>query len=324
MTTPIVLLMGPTALGKTALAMALQDKLGGPDRVSLISVDSALVYRGMDIGTAKPTASELAAYPHALIDIRDPAEPYTAADFVADADAAVEEARRAGRVPILVGGTMLYFRRFVDGIAALPRADANTRAALAEELASRGGEALHAELTRIDPEAAVGIHPNNPQRLLRALEIVRLTGVPVSAQWRELDSGDVVERLGGEVLTYALEPEHRSVLHERIAERFDAMLAQGFVEELKALTARGDLHPDLPSMRAVGYRQGLELLAGDIDAAGFREQTVVATRRLAKRQLTWLRSWPGAVHLQADDALVHVARVARDIGNQPGVLPDPK
>ncbi len=313
MTAPIVLLMGPTALGKTALAMALQDELGGRDRVSLISVDSALVYRGMDIGTAKPSAAELAEYPHALIDIRDPAEPYTAADFVADADAAVESAREADRIPILVGGTMLYFRRFVEGIAELPRADTETRAALERELAARGGEALHAELSAIDPEAAANIHPNNPQRLMRALEIVRLTGAPVSAQWRELDGGGVVERLGGKILSYALEPDHRSVLHERIAERFDAMLAAGFVEELEALAARGDLHGALPSMRAVGYRQGLQYLAGEIDAATFRDKAITATRRLAKRQLTWLRSWPGAVHLQADDALTHVTRVVRDI-----------
>ncbi len=310
---PLIMIMGPTALGKTALAMGLQDALGGVERVSLISVDSALVYRGMDIGTAKPDPGELAAYPHALIDIRDPADPYTAADFVTDADAAVQNAWQRGQLPILVGGTMLYFRRFSAGIAELPAADRALRAELEAEFKTRGGSALHAELAEMDPEAAANIHPNNSQRLLRALEVVRLTGRPVSVQWRELESGGIVERLDADSQVYALAPVERRVLHERIERRFDAMLAAGFVDELEALEARGDLHAELPSMRAVGYRQGLEYLAGRLDAEAFRKNAVTATRRLAKRQLTWLRNWPGATQLVADDATAHVARIVRDI-----------
>ncbi len=307
------MIMGPTALGKTALAMALQDALGGMEQVCLISVDSALVYRGMDIGTAKPSPEELAAYPHALIDVRDPAEPYTAADFVADADAAVQCAWQRGQLPIMVGGTMLYFRRFSAGIAELPAADHELRAELEAEYQTRGASALHAELAGMDPEAAANIHPNNTQRLLRAVEVVRLTGRPVTALWRELEGGGIVERLDADCSVYALAPVERKVLHERIERRFDAMLAAGFVEELEHLNARGDLHTGLPSMRAVGYRQGLDYLAGRLDADAFRKDAVTATRRLAKRQLTWLRNWPGAKHLVADDATTHVQRIVRDI-----------
>ena len=284
----ILLLLGPTAVGKTAVACALVDLL--PDKVQLISVDSAMVYRDMDIGTAKPTASEQLQYPHALIDVCDAAEPYSAADFVTAADAAINQAWAEDKLPVLVGGTMLYAKRFVQGIATLPTADAEVRAQLQQRYALEGGAILHAELAAVDAQAASGIHPNNPQRLLRALEVVQLTGRPMSEQWQ--DQQDWQQRLGGSLHTVAVVPDQRVVLYERIEERFDDMLTQGFVEEVERLRARGDLHLDLPSMRAVGYRQAWQYLAGELDQQQFRQQAIVATRRLAKRQLTWLRQWP--------------------------------
>ena len=297
----VVLITGPTAVGKTDIACAVADLLGGIERVSLISVDSAMVYRGMDIGSAKPTPAELRQYPHALVDIRDPEDTYTAADFVADADECVNAALRSGRLPVLVGGTMLYAKRFVEGIADLPQADADLRAELEQIFKSQGGAELHAELSAIDPAAAANIHPNNPQRLIRALEVVRLTGRPMSEQWRELSSPGAVERLDVEMCVFGVLPDNRQVLHERIARRFDAMLAAGFEQELERIRARPGFRPDLPAMRAVGYRQGLAYLAGELDAAGFREQAITATRRLAKRQMTWLRNWPQLKRLDWGD-----------------------
>ncbi len=290
----IVVLTGPTATGKTDVACALQDHLGGADRVRLISADSALVYRGMDIGTAKPDAAMLSEYPHDLIDIRDPADPYTAADFVSDTDEAIGRARRLGQVPIVVGGTMMYVKSFLEGIAELPESDEELRAELSARYEAEGALALHSELETVDPKAAAGIHPNNTQRLLRALEVVELTGQPMSELWNQADAR---ERLGGEVRQFAVLPDDRSRLHARIEERFEAMLAAGFLDEMQTLFDRADLHPGLPSMRAVGYRQGWQYLAGELEEQEFRTQAVTATRRLAKRQMTWLRGWQDLTRL---------------------------
>src|SRR6185312_272017 len=253
----------PTASGKTALACELEDRFP----VELVSVDSALVYRGLDIGAAKPDAATLARHPHALIDIRDPAQPYSAAEFRADALAAMHAITARGRVPLLVGGTGLYFRALQRGLSELPEADPALRARLTDAAAARIG-------------------PNDAQRLQRALEVIALSGRPLS----ELQRGGRGEAFPWRVLKLALLPADRAPLHARIAERFDAMLAAGFLDELRTLRARGDLHADLPAIRAVGYRQGWEHLDGQSDAAGFRERAIFATRQLAKRQITWLRA----------------------------------
>jgi tRNA dimethylallyltransferase len=274
--------MGPTASGKTALACALADRFS----VGLISVDSALVYRGMDIGTAKPDAPTLARYPHELIDIRDPALAYSAADFRADASAAMEKVSGQGRVPLLVGGTGLYFRALQRGLSDLPEADPQVRARLAAEAAVKGWPTMHERLVRLDPVAGERIRPGDIQRLQRALEVIELTGRPLSEQQR----GGSGERFPWRVLKLALLPGDRAPLHARIAQRFDAMLADGFLNEVVALRERGDLHADLPAIRAVGYRQAWEFLDGQYDAATFRERGIFATRQLAKRQITWIRS----------------------------------
>ena len=279
---PAIFLMGPTASGKTALACALSERFP----VELVSVDSALVYRGMDIGTAKPDPATLARYPHALIDIRDPAEPYSAADFRADALAAMKDISARGKVPLLVGGTGLYFRALHQGLSNLPEADPAIRERLAAEADEIGWPAMHERLRQADPTAAARIGPNDAQRIQRALEVIELTGRPLSEQQR----GGSGERFPWRVLKLALLPPERGSLHARIAERFDAMLAQGFLDEMCHLRTRGDLHPDLPSMRAVGYRQAWEHLDGLTGAAEFRDRGVFATRQLAKRQITWLRS----------------------------------
>ena len=291
MSRQIVLLLGPTAVGKTAAAMALFDQLGGADKVRLISADSALVYKGMDIGTAKPSAAELARYPHELIDFRAPQDTYTAADFVADADRLVQDALRQGQLPVIVGGTMLYVKRFVEGIAELPSADPAIRARLQAAFDAGKGSDLHAELAAIDPRAAANIHPNNPQRLLRALEIVQQTGQPISHLWSELAGLPAVERLQAQVHSFAIVPDDRKVLHDRIAARFAAMLEAGFLAELQTLFAQPALREDLPALRAVGYRQGFAYLRGECSEAQFHADAITATRRLAKRQLTWLRQW---------------------------------
>ena len=285
---PAVFIMGPTASGKTALAV----HLAGRFPLDIVSVDSALVYRGMDIGTAKPDAATLARAPHRLLDIRDPDAPYSAAAFRDDALAAMAEIAARGRVPLLVGGTMLYFRVLLKGLDDLPRADPALRAELEAEAATRGWPALHAELARFDPATAARLAPNDAQRIGRALEIVRLTGRPMSAQLARTAAA-----LPYDVLQLALVPSDRAVLHRRIAERFDDMLDAGLLDEVRTLRARYDLTPDLPSMRAVGYRQAWACLDGAIDTQTLREQGIAATRQLAKRQLTWLRSWPDAVPL---------------------------
>ncbi len=299
----IVLLLGPTASGKTATAMALYDALGGEAAAQLISVDSAMIYRGMNIGTAKPSAVELQRYPHALVDLRDPADPYTVHDFVSDADALVRDALEANRVPILVGGTMLYAKRFVKGIAEVPETDPQARAEIEQLYERKGAQFAHDLLAQKDPAAAEQIDPNNRQRVVRALEVVITTGVPISDYWTRMPGRQVAERHGVGVKQFALVPGDRSQLHETIQKRFQAMLAAGFVDEVRGLYAeRPRLHLDLPAMRAVGYRQAWLYLAGDLSYEQFVADAVTATRRLAKRQLTWLRTWQDMVTLEAVSA----------------------
>ncbi len=283
-----IALMGPTASGKTALALDWAARFGG----EIVSVDSALVYRGLDIGAAKPTAEEQARVPHHLIDVRDPWQTYSAADFARDARLAVEGIVARGVLPILAGGTGLYFRALLQGLSPMPEADPAVRVQLEAEAAERGWAALHAELGRIDPVAAARIHATDPQRIQRALEVYRLSGRTLTDWQRE--ARPAAERFPCRVLKLAVAPEDRAVLHERIERRFDAMLDAGFLDEMRALRALPGLrgHPsplDLPAMRAVGYRQAWEHLDGITSAAEFRDRAIFATRQLAKRQLTWLR-----------------------------------
>jgi tRNA dimethylallyltransferase len=273
--------MGPTASGKTALACRLADAFP----VEIVSVDSALVYRGMDIGTAKPDKATQARYPHALIDIRDPARPYSAADFAADAVPVMKAITARGNIPLLVGGTGLYFRALHEGLSNLPEANADVRARLATEAEEVGWAGMHDRLSRLDPVAGERIKPGDVQRIQRALEVIELTGRPLS----ELQQS-TRRPFGWRILKLALVPTDRALLAERIAMRFDQMLTDGFIEEVRNLRARGDLHADLPAIRAVGYRQAWEHLDGATSAAEFRERGVFATRQLAKRQRTWLRA----------------------------------
>ncbi|MDI1301822.1 MAG: tRNA (adenosine(37)-N6)-dimethylallyltransferase MiaA [bacterium] len=284
---PAILLMGPTASGKTKLAIELVER--GP--FEIISVDSGMVYRDMNIGTAKPDAATLARAPHRLIDIIDPGERYSAAQFRADALREMAAITAAGRIPLLVGGTMLYFRVLLEGLANMPDADPALRAQLDAEAALRGWPAMHARLAAVDPVTAARLKPNDSQRLQRALEVYELTGKPLS-QWH-------AEQAPAEALPYrltqiAVAPPQRSVLHERIERRFDEMLAQGLVAEVAGLKARPELHADLPSMRAVGYAQVWAYLDGEYDAAEMRLRGIYATRQLAKRQHTWLRRFEAA------------------------------
>lgn len=286
---PVIFLMGPTASGKTDLAIALAQRLP----VELISVDSTLVYRGMDIGTAKPTAAERAAAPHALIDIRDPAEPYSVADFVSDVEREVAAIHARGKIPLLVGGTMLYFRALLDGLAQMPEADPLVRAQIEQEAQQHGWPYVHAQLAVVDPVTAAQIHPNHSQRLSRALEVYRISGKTMS-QLREVQhAAPYTDRFSARysILELAIAPRDRAILHRRIEWRFGVMLEQGLVDEVKRLRARGDLHVDLPAIRAVGYRQVWEYLDGDLDYAQMLERGIIATRQLAKRQFTWLSGW---------------------------------
>jgi len=276
-----IFLMGPTASGKTALAQALADRFD----VGLVSVDSALVYRGLDVGAAKPDAATLSRYPHRLIDIRDPAQAYSAADFRADALDAMGEVRGEGKTPLLVGGTGLYFHALQYGLSRLPEADAALRAQLSAQAEREGWTALHARLAVLDPAAAARIGVNDTQRIQRALEVIALTGEPLSAQQTGARAPFAYR-----VLKIALLPDDRVLLHERIGQRLDIMFAQGFVAEVERLRARGDLGADLPAVRAVGYRQVWQHLAGDFDLTEARRRALFATRQLAKRQITWLRS----------------------------------
>jgi len=285
-----VAIMGPTASGKTAAALAIARELP----VEIISVDSALVYREMDIGTAKPSNEELASVPHHLIDIIDPLESYSVAQFRDDAIRLVAEIQARGKLPLLVGGTMMYFKGLVDGLDDLPTADAAIRARLDAEAARIGWPAMHAKLRELDPITAERLAPNDAQRINRALEIIELSGKPMSA----LLAKRAKPELPFELVSFALETPDRAILHKRIAQRFDLMLGRGdddprgIVAEVVKLRARGDLAPTLPSMRCVGYRQAWDYLDGAIDRAQLRETGIVATRQLAKRQLTWLRSMP--------------------------------
>jgi tRNA dimethylallyltransferase len=297
-----VFLMGPTASGKTALAVALARRFP----LAVVSVDSALVYRGMDVGAAKPDAATRAEVPHALVDIRDPEQPYSAADFRRDALEAMDAARAAGRVPLLVGGTGLYFSALERGLSALPEADPAVRARLEAEAAAVGWAALHERLARLDPPAAARIHRNDPQRIQRALEVIELTGRPLSAQ-----QGVARARLPWRILKLALLPD-RALLHERIAARFEAMVDAGLLEEAARLRARPGLSAHSPAMRAVGYRQAWEHLDGACTREDFIARGVHATRQLAKRQVTWLRGELDAFPLRgADDGALASRFLAR-------------
>jgi len=297
-----VLLMGPTGSGKSAAAIRLAEQLP----LEIISVDSAMVYRGMDIGTAKPDRELRARIPHHLIDIRDPAASYSAGDFVRDAHLAMQDIWQRGRQPLLVGGTMLYFHALSAGIAPLPRADLELRAAIDAHAVKVGWAALHQELAKVDPEAAARIHANDPQRIQRALEVYRLTGVPITELQRQRMS--VVADI--RVMEFAMGPLERAKLHTNIELRFKEMLDAGFVAEVRRLYERGDLSAEHPSMRAVGYRQVWRHLAGQCALDRAAEQAIAATRQLAKRQLTWLRRRPAAQWL--DSMHPEVARVMFD------------
>ena len=310
MTSPIICLMGPTASGKSAVAMALAEKFS----CEIVSVDSAQVYRGMDIGTAKPSASDRARVPHHLIDLIDPAERYSAARFCTDARAAIADIRSRGKLPLLVGGTMLYFKALRDGLDDMPSRDAEVRKAIEAEAAKGGWPALHARLAAVDPASSARLAPNDAQRIARALEVWRVSGQRLSALQKggAKDSDDREFRF----VNIALEPSDRAVLHAHIATRFDAMLAAGLVDEVRALHARGDLDIDQPAMRCVGYRQIWNYLEGRIDHSAMRTEAIAATRQLAKRQLTWLRALPDRHQVDSlGDSLTAVsAIVSREIG----------
>jgi len=302
-----IALAGPTASGKTAAALAIAQRWP----VEIISVDSALVYRGMDIGSAKPTPDELATVRHHLIDIRDPLNAYSAAEFVLDAKRLMREISARGRRPLLVGGSMLYFKALMQGIDDMPKADPGVRALIALQAQTKGWPAMHAELAKVDPITAARLQIQDSQRISRALEVFRISGQPLAFfQTRNTakDGADTYANIDVNFRLISLEPLERSWLHARIAARFDAMLAAGFMDEVKALRARGDLHADLPSMRCVGYRQAWEALDGNFAMHELRDKGIFATRQLAKRQITWLRSMPErqVVACDAPDALEQV------------------
>lgn len=305
--TRAVLLLGPTASGKSALAIALAQRHG----LEIVSIDSAQVYRGLDIGSAKASAAERARVPHHLVDIRDPAQPYSAADFLRDASAAIADIARRGRLALVVGGTMMYARALRQGLAQLPSADAALRARLEREAERLGWPALHARLSAVDPETAQRLPPGDRQRIGRALEVFELSGRPLSSWLRE-SAGPGAAGLR----TIGLLPRDRVLLHRRIEQRFDAMLAAGFLDEVRALRARGDLHAQLPALRSVGYRQAWEHLERATSAAEFRAAAIAATRQLAKRQITWLRSMGDAATVDPfeQDAAERVEALLRASG----------
>ena len=281
---PAIFIMGPTASGKTGLAIKLKEHFP----IELISVDSALVYKGMDIGTAKPTAAELAKAPHRLISFLDPSEPYSASDFRTDALREMQAITAAGKVPVLVGGTMLYYRALENGLAVLPEANPEMRLKLSQQAQTIGWDGMHQRLAEVDPAAAARIHPNDQQRIQRALEVYELTGKALTQHQQEAKATAFPYRL----MKIALIPENRDWIRSLAKTRFQKMLQDGFIDEVKALHARGDLHADLPAIRAVGYRQVWDYLEGKLDEEEMQERAIIATRQLAKRQMTWLRSEP--------------------------------
>nr|WP_315475526.1 tRNA (adenosine(37)-N6)-dimethylallyltransferase MiaA [uncultured Undibacterium sp.] len=306
----IIAIMGPTASGKTAAALAIAREVPA----EIISVDSALVYRDMNIGTAKPNKEELAAAPHHLIDIIDPSESYSVAQFLSDSARLVKEIRARGKLPILVGGTMMYYKALMNGIDDLPPADAAIRAQLDADMAAIGAAGLHARLAELDPTTAARLKPNDSQRIQRALEIYMVTGQAMSS----LIAQQTRAAAPFELLSISLEPSDRSFLHERIAKRFDIMLEQGFIEEVRQLKLRPELNADLPSIRCVGYRQAWDYLDGSIDHKEMRERGIIATRQLAKRQLTWCRSIPERLIVDciqdnvSEQVLAHSLNILKD------------
>ena len=291
---PAIFLTGPTAAGKTDLAVELVQR----KNCEIISVDSALIYRGMDIGSAKPEAEVLAVAPHHLIDIREPNESYSVAEFCEDALALMADITARGNVPLLAGGTMMYYKALMDGLADLPESDPQVRAQLEADVADKGIEALHARLAEVDPKSGARLHSTDTQRVLRAMEVYLITGVPLSAHWQRQQA----YQLPYNVTSIGLWPPERAVLHERIALRFNIMLEQGFEDEVRSLRARGDLDLSMPSMRCVGYRQMWQYLDGEFDYDTMIHNGVVATRQLAKRQLTWLRKWPNLQYFDSLDS----------------------
>lgn len=290
---PVIFLMGPTASGKTDLAMQLYDQLP----CEIVSVDSAMIYRGMDIGTAKPDSATLARYPHKLIDLCDPAEAYSAAEFRRDALAQIDEIRSAGKIPLLTGGTMMYFHALKNGLATLPEANPVVREQILKKAELEGWESIHCRLADVDPESAARLNKNDSQRLQRALEVYEITGRPMSELWAEQKS----QQPDFSIVPMAVMPKERTMLHERIEKRFDIMLEQGFVDEVRGLWERGDLTLQMPSVRCVGYRQVWEHFAGTWDFETMKFKGVVATRQLAKRQVTWLRSWENLAWMDTHD-----------------------
>lgn len=290
-----IFVMGPTASGKTDLAIALQQYLP----VELINVDSAQVYRQLDIGSAKPDQATLKAAPHRLIDIRDPLESYSAADFIADASREMAEIASRGKIPLLVGGTMLYFKALLEGLAEMPAANAEIRAEIQQQADQYGWAAVHEQLRAVDPETADSLHPNHSQRIQRALEVYKVSGVPMSALRRQNHSGGVAETWA--IKQISLLPQNRAHIHNRIETRFRKMMADGFEAEVRALYQRGDLSEDLPAIRSVGYRQLWQYLQGQHSLEEAVEKGIVATRQLAKRQITWLRNWPFSCEIEIDN-----------------------
>lgn len=290
----VVFILGPTASGKTSLALSLAQHFD----VEIISVDSALVYKGMDIGTSKPTADEMAIAPHHLIDILEPEQSYSAADFRQDALGLIEEIQGRGRIPLLVGGTMLYYRALEQGLSELPPSDETIRGDLEKMLEQHGSQYLHEELVRVDPVSAERIHPNDPQRITRALEVFRISGKPMSELW----AAQTAKAFPHPAIRIGICPEQRSVLHQRIEQRFDQMLEQGFVAEVERLRQRPELNLSLPSMRCVGYRQVWQYLDGEFDYDTMRNKGVTTTRQLAKRQITWMRSYEGLEWFDSEDS----------------------
>ena len=303
-------LLGPTASGKSSLAFWLAQEI---PEVEIISMDSAQIYRGMNIGTAKPTAAECAQLPHHLIDILDPAESYSAARFVNDARKAAEHIRARGKIPVIVGGTMLYFKALSEGLDDLPTVPAEIRARIAEEASAIGWPALHQQLTAIDPQTAQRLNPNDAQRISRALELYRHTGESMTALIAQSTARGTRQPAGERLHVVGLQPEDRAWLHQRIGIRFEQMLAEGFLDEARALFDRGDLHVGLPSMRCVGYRQAWDHLAGLISAEAFVDAAIAATRQLAKRQITWLRGFSSITRFDPRDQMQTARQVCKEL-----------